>query len=145
MGLAIEGTYFSSWPKTSSTTLRALSGNPPYTSTGRSLFFGDARFESEKGGQLGIAVLLDDEIEFVLIEECLNAFCKREPADAHEIGIDALRGENSERLANGEIAAAHGDYAEARIFNGFDSLAQARSRRQRCASAPSGPSLPDTR
>ena len=98
----------------------------------------------EERAELGVPVLLDDEVTLVRGEERLHPLVEREAPDAHVVGLDAARFKRLQALAHGAVAAAEGDDAEFPRPRGCGSPARARPSRRPCASARAGPSPLDT-
>src|SRR5258708_20609920 len=91
--------------------MAAAQGEPPVHEERAKAFFRDRRFGDEQRLELRIAVLLDDEIGRVLVDERLDALVERESANPHVVGEDALLAERVHRLAPGAVAAAAGNEA----------------------------------
>ncbi len=72
----------------------------------------DAGLEQQQAAELGVAVLLDDEVQVVPLQERLHGPVEREAADPHVIERQPDRRQALERLEHGAMAAADRDDAE---------------------------------
>jgi hypothetical protein len=73
---------------------------------GAEFFLGHGGFEQQQRAELGVAILFDDEAEFVLGEERFYFGAEGEASDAQVVGGDALVVQDFQSFADGGVAAA---------------------------------------
>src|ERR1017187_9481484 len=74
---------------------------------GAQFALGDARLDREQRSELRISVLFDDETDVMVVEEFKDGRREGESSDPNEVDGNAGVTEEADRLADGEIAAAH--------------------------------------
>src|SRR5689334_4819481 len=82
--------------------------------------FGHRCFQHEQGAQLGVAVLLHNKTIVMALDKVFDALVEGEAPDTHIVGCDTARSEQVYGFADGRIAAADGNNADAGIWPALD-------------------------
>src|SRR5579883_2111867 len=108
VGLAMDGTFGQLSQLTGNSIGDALGAEreSAVDADAAQLVLGDSGFQQQQRFHLRIAVLLDDEVELVIVEELLHAFREGKRADPHKIGGNTARIQNVQRLADRRVASA---------------------------------------